>query len=113
MSDDTITGPSLDQAARTAVGALAADPAIAGSTALQPLMAAIVADTKPFWSSKALWSLVVSAIGAVAARYGHPLTAAQQADAVGCVLNALPDVLQYGGLAAAAVFRVTATKRLA
>jgi hypothetical protein len=80
---------------------------------LMPLAAELISDTKPFWQSKTLIALGVSSLGAVWSHFGHPVSAADQASLVSQIATAAPLVLEYGGMTAAALFRVIGTAKLA
>ncbi len=86
---------------------MAGDPAKAPT--LQQLEAVAIAEAKSFVRSRTLWALVVAGVGSWLQRaYGHDISPADQ---VGFVNDALGFV-QYGGLAAAGIFRVLATRSL-
>ena len=85
---------------------------LAGDVARAPTLiaklGAIEEDTKKYLKSRTLWALAVSALAAWAKGHGHDISGADQALIVTDVLG----LVQYGALAAAALFRVLATKRL-
>jgi hypothetical protein len=84
--------------------ALAGDPTA--------LVGELITDTKPFWQSKTLLALGVSAIGGVASHYGHPLSAGVQASVGAVIADAIPHVLEFGGLGLAAIFHAIGGKKL-
>ncbi len=64
---------------------------------------------KSLLASRTVWAIAIAAVASVIQRHtGHTLSAADQADLVNDALG----LVQYGGLAAALLFRVLASRRL-
>jgi hypothetical protein len=90
------------------IAAAAAQAAAQASAAGGITAAQLETDAKPILQSRTLWALMVTAVAAVASHYGHSISlTTQQA----WITDAL-DMVQYAGLASAALFRVVSTKQL-
>lgn len=63
---------------------------------------------KGLLSSKTIWAVIIALLAKIIATKGFVLTPEVQAGLVGDILQ----VVQYGGMIAAAIFRVTATKQI-
>lgn len=65
-------------------------------------------DAKNVLQSRTIAALIVAVLATVAQHYGHHVASGDEA----VLLDAVTGVLQYGGMAAAAIFRVLAFKPL-
>jgi hypothetical protein len=81
------------------------DPAL---PTLGQAVAAAEAQVKPLLASRTIWSLIVVGGAMIARHFGDQFTDGQQQ----ALIDAIMTVVQGGGLTAAAVFRVVASKQL-
>jgi hypothetical protein len=122
-ADPPVAQPTVEQPTMAdipAPGAAAAPTAIADIDILKPLIvqavqeatsgpvtvSALMTDTKPIWSSKTFWGLVVAGVATAAQQLGYTLTTGDQSD----FINYATNLVTAAALIFAMYGRIVATK---